>query len=100
MAWLWDNLEVNTRVLIWEDYKGRQLPIPSPDTKLYYNPDGGSYYHSVDNCLDVKEKFLPLAAFTYGQLEEETFASLERCPACAPPMRESQINAINAAHAE
>ncbi len=100
MAWLWDNLEINTRVLIWEDYKGRQLPVPSPDTKLYYNPSGGSYYHSVDNCLDVKAKFLPLTAFNYSQLEEETFGSLERCPACAPPMRESEINEVNAAHAE
>ncbi len=100
MTWLWDNLELNTKVLIWEDYKGRQLPIPSPDTKLYYNPDGGSYYHSVDNCLDVKAKFLPLSGFTYGQLEEGTFADLERCPACAPPMRESEISAVNAAHAE
>ena len=100
MTWLWDNLELNTRVLIWEDYKGRQLPIPSADTPLYYNPDGGSYYHSVANCPDVREKFLPLAAFAYGQLEESTFASLTRCPACAPPMRESQISAVNAAHAE
>ncbi len=100
MTWLWNNLELNTRVLIWEDYKGRQLPIPSADTKLYYNPDGGSYYHSVDNCTDVREKFLPLSGFTYGQLENDAFAHLERCPACAPPMRESQIKAINAAHAE
>ncbi len=100
MSWLWDNLEVGTRVLIWEDYKGRQLPIPSADTKLYYNPDGGSFYHSVDNCLDVRAKFLPLSGFTYGQLEEGSFANLERCPACAPPMRESEISAVNAAHAE
>lgn len=100
MAWLWNNLELNTKVLIWEDYKGRQLPIPSPDTKLYYNANGGAYYHSVDNCQDVKEKYHPLASFTYGQLEEGAFANLERCPACAPPMRQSQIEAVNAAHAE
>ncbi len=100
MAWLWDNLDLNTRVLIWNDYKGRQIPLPAPDTKLYYNPEGGTYYHSVDNCLDVKEKFLPLTAFNYSQLEEAAFAGLIRCPACAPLMRESEINAVNAAHAE
>lgn len=100
MAWLWNNLENNTKVLIWEDYKGRQIPIPSADTPLYYNPNGGQYYHSDANCQDVKADFLPLAGFSYGQLEEGDFASLTRCPACAPPMRESELNAINAAYAE
>ncbi len=100
MSWLWDNLELNTRVLIWEDYKGRQIPIPSPDTKLYYNPEGGTYYHSVENCPDVKEKFLPLTAFNYSQLEEGEFANLQRCPACQPPLRQSELEAVNAAHAE
>lgn len=100
MTWLWDNLELNTRVLIWEDYKGRQIPIPSPDTKLYYNPDGGTLYHSVENCSDVKEKYLPLTAFTYGQLEEGDFANLQRCPACQPPLRKSELEAVNAAHAK
>ncbi len=100
MSWLWDNLELNTRVLIWEDYKGRQIPIPSPDTKLYYNPEGGTYYHSVENCPDVKEKFLPLTAFNYGQLEEGDFANLQRCPACQPPLRQSELEAVNAAHAK
>lgn len=100
MTWLWQNLEVNTKVLIWEDYKGRQLAIPSDDTPLYYNPNGGQYYHSVADCPDVKADFLPLTAFTYGQLDDPQFASLEPCPACAPPMRKSDIEAINAAHAE
>ncbi len=96
MSWLWNNLDMNTRVFIWEDYKGRQITIPSDDTPLYYNPEGGSYYHSDANCSDVKAKFLPLSGFTYGQLEEDTFASLTRCPACAPPMRKSELEAINA----
>ncbi len=100
MQWIWNNYEKNTRVLIWEDYKGRQIPIPDADTPIYYNPDGGSYYHRVANCLDVREKFLPLTPFNYGQLEESAFASLTRCAACAPPMRESELVAINAAYAE
>ncbi len=100
MTWLWNNLENNTRVLIWEDYKGRQVSIPGNDTPLYYNPEGGTYYHSDANCPDVKAKFLPLSGFTYGQLEDDTFASLTRCPACAPPMRKSELEAINAAYAK
>ena len=100
MTWLWNNLEMNTRVMIWEDYKGRQITIPSDDAPLYYNPEGGAYYHNDANCLDVKAKFLPLSGFTYGQLEEDTFASLTRCPACAPPMRKSELEAINATYAK
>ncbi len=99
MAWLWNNLELNTKVLIWEDFQGRQLPIPSADTVLYYNPNGGSYYHSDPNCPDVKAKYLPLTPFTYAQLDQAPFDSLTRCPACAPPMRESEIKAVNEAHA-
>ncbi len=99
MAWLWSNLELNTRVLIWEDYKGRQIPLPSEDKALFYNPEGGSYYHNDAHCMDVKEKFLPLTGFTYAQLEDDQFSSLTRCPACAPPMRESELKAINASYA-
>lgn len=100
MSWLWNNLDMNTRVMIWEDYKGRQVTIPGGDTPLYYNPEGGTYYHSDANCPDVKAKFLPLSGFTYGQLEDDTFASLTRCPACAPPMRKSELEAINASYAK
>ena len=99
MQWIWNNYEKNTRVLIWEDYKGRQIPIPDADTKIYYNPNGGSAYHRVANCLDVREKFLPLTPFSYGQLEEGDYAKLTRCAACAPPMRESELVSINAKYA-
>lgn len=98
MAWLWKNVKVNTKVLIWEDYKGRQLPIPNGTTPLYYNPDGGQYYHSVDNCSDVRKKYLPLTAFTYSELEEPPYADLTPCTACAPSIRAAQIEEINAAH--
>ncbi len=98
MAWLWKNLKVNTKVLIWEDYKGRQLPMPSGDTPLYYNPDGGKYYHSVDNCPDVRTKYLPLTAFTHSELENPSFTDLNPCAACAPAIRTAQIEEINAAH--
>ena len=44
MQWLWDNLEKNTKVFIWED-KGRRMydpELPDPATPLYRNPNGGS----------------------------------------------------------
>ena len=98
MAWLWKNIKLNTKVLIWEDYKGRQLPIPSGNTPLYYNPDGGKFYHSVDNCSDVRKKYLPMTAFTYNELENPPYADLSPCTACAPVIRAAQIEEINAAH--
>ncbi len=98
MAWLWKNLKVNTKVLIWEDYKGRQLPIPGSNTPLYHNPVGGQYYHSVADCPDVREKYLPLTAFTYGELESSKYADLDPCAACGPVIRVAQIEEINAAH--
>lgn len=98
MAWLWKNIKLNTKVLIWEDYEGRQLPIPSGNTPLYYNPDGGKYYHSVENCSDVRKKYLPLTAFTYSELENPKYADLAPCTACAPAIRAAQIEEINAAH--
>jgi len=98
MAWLWSHLELNTKVIIWEDYKGRQLPIPNGDMPLYYNPKGGQYYHSVEDCSDVRKKFLPLTAFTYNELETSPYVDLDPCPACAPAARVAQIEAINAAH--
>jgi hypothetical protein len=98
MAWLWKNIKLNTKVLIWEDYKGRQLIIPSGNTPLYYNPDGGKYYHSVENCSDVRKKYLPLTAFTYSELEDPKYADLAPCTACAPAIRAAQIEEINTAH--
>ncbi len=102
MAWLWNNLKVDsktgTRLVIWEDFQGRQMEIPSDDTLVYYNPGGGSYYHSTDSCPGVRSQYLPLTAFTYGELDTGKFASLNRCPNCHPIRRKSEIDAINQLH--
>ena len=39
MKWLWDNRKHLGRMVIWEDWQGRQIPIPNDDTVLYYNPN-------------------------------------------------------------
>ena len=44
IKWLWDNLKKGTKLLVWDD-DGRPLPYPDSSTILYYNPDGGQYYH-------------------------------------------------------
>ena len=36
-------------------------PVPAADTKLYYNANGGKYYHLDPNCSAVNSKYLPMA---------------------------------------
>lgn len=94
ISWLWDNLKRGTKVIVWDD-DGRTLPYPDDSTELYYNPNGGSSYHSTARCRSVRDKFLPLTAFTYGQLDEGGFAKLAPCPHCSPAKRKAVIDEIN-----
>ena len=95
MRWLWDNLKLNTRVFIWDDV-GRNIPIPEDSLPLYYNPDGGQYYHSDQYCKSVKNKYLPLTGFTYGELESSPYGKLTPCSSCNPPKRKAEIESLNA----
>ena len=56
---------------------------------LYYNKDGGKYYHAVRNCSAVAEKYWPLDEFSYDDLNSQQFKNLVRCPTCNPPERPS-----------
>ena len=96
MKWLWDNRKHLGRMVIWEDWQGRQIPIPDDDTVLYYNPNDGSYYHRADTCYSVTKDNVTFESFTYAQLDEEPYSKLDFCPYCAPAMRKADIEAINA----
>ena len=97
MAWLWNNRAKNVKLLIWEDWPGRQIPIPADDFQLYYNPNGGVSYHSQATCYSIKSsKNVTMQAFTYGELEQEPYASLKRCEYCAPALRRAEYEEINA----
>ena len=101
MKWIWDNIKNGTKLVVWEDYQGRQVEIPSDDTLLYYNPNGGSNYHTEHVCRGIKEKYwAQMESFTYGQLEEDSFASLTPCPYCQPPRRLAELEEINRIHLE
>ena len=82
-----------------EEYLAALTPIPYPDDSLeiYYNPDGGQYYHSTANCSSVKDRFLPLTGFTYGELDTGSFAELTPCPYCDPVQRKAEIDEENRA---
>ncbi|MDO5021957.1 MAG: hypothetical protein Q4E07_01290 [Eubacteriales bacterium] len=63
---------------------------PSPDTLLYYNADGGMFYHINDRCPSVSEKYLPLtASFYYRDIKSNpSFAKLVPCGTCGAPSKE------------
>ena len=96
-AWFWDHYVKNTKILIWEDWQGRQIPVPEDDTVIYRDPRGGRVYHSQDHCESVKNR--TLAAFSYGELESEEYERFQPCEWCAPPPRRSTLEEINARYA-
>lgn len=96
MTWLWNNIKVNTKVLIWDDFPGRFYEYPEDNMTLYYNPEGGKYYHTDQNCPSIRARFLPLpGSFTYEELDDIAYAKLKPCFACNPPLRKSDIDQIN-----
>ncbi len=95
LDWLWKNKKTGIRVWIWEDYQGRKIETPKEDLPLYYNPNGGKNYHSQGECYGVKDEYLPLTPFAYGQLEQEPYHSLTPCEYCNPPLKKEEIHLIN-----
>ena len=101
MKWIWNNMykKMKIRLVIWEDWTGRYIPAPAEDTPLYYNPKGGKNYHDSPTCYGVLDKYEPMTAFTYGELETDPYHELDACTYCIPPRREVDILEINLAHA-
>ena len=94
--WLWDNLSRKpmTKVIIWDDLD-RELGYPDDSLPLYYNPSGGTNYHSQPTCSLVRDKYEPMTAFTYGELDDKPYRKLEPCPGCAPMPRREKIDELN-----
>ena len=93
IKWLWDNIKVNTKVLIWDD-TGRFMEYPPDDTPVYYNPNGGKNYHEDQYCSAVKSRYLPLTKITYGELNT-IYSNLTPCPSCTRLMLKYEIDALN-----
>ena len=95
------SLEDCVRVAVSNNYAvrladlDRELAYPDDSLKLYYNPNGGENYHSQETCTLVKDKYEPMTAFTYGQLNEKPFSKLNACPGCAPMPRKNKIDELN-----
>lgn len=103
MEWFWNNLELKTKVFIWDD-KGRQMyepELPEPDMQLYRNPNGGSNYHIDENCPGVKAQYLPLTGdLTYADLDRDEFKKLTPCVYCGAPQTKQELYKRYAASAQ
>ncbi|NLB38421.1 MAG: hypothetical protein GX810_04130 [Clostridiales bacterium] len=64
------------------------LTTASPDMLLFYNADGGTFYHLDPNCRSINQKYLPLtASFYFRDIGNATFANLKPCVYCHAPSR-------------
>ena len=100
MQWLWTHYTKNTKILVWEDWQGRDYPVPSDRMTLYFNPNGGKYYHLKETCYFYRENKVTMQAFPYSQLDKQPYKKLRRCEYCAAPLRKDEIEEINELYAE
>ena len=91
--WLWNNYEKNTRIMIWEDWQGRQIPVPENDMALYYVKINAGNYHTTKQCGSIHGK--RIQEMTYGDLEDSTYRKLKPCPLCSAPSRPDAILTLN-----
>lgn len=70
------------------------LNTSHPDLLIYYNPEGGTYYHIDPNCESVNPKYRPLSGvIKWSQIEDDPYDKLEQCKRCGAPLREKKDNA-------
>jgi len=62
-------------------------PTPGPKTKIYYNKDGGKYYHAEAECPTVAKEYLPLASFQFKDINKSPYTRLVPCEKCNAPHR-------------
>lgn len=91
-----ESLESNEKEEATEvpNYNLTNTPPPTaikadPDTRLYFNPDGGTYYHATDNCTtSTNKKYLPFkGSFLYKDIGNEPYKELKPCLDCGAPLR-------------
>ena len=95
--WLYNHYAANIKVLIWEDWQGRQIPVPEDDAVFWRNAVRDDYYHCSDHCPQLHTK--NPKQITYAELSAET-SKLRACPACGPVMKKEKLLAFNENYAE
>ena len=96
--WLWNHRKRDMKILIWEDWQGRQLACPDDGMVLYISSGRNPVYHTSRKCSQVKGA--RLNQVLYGQLEDKEYQSARRCGACGAPLKRNEIEEINALYAE
>ena len=67
-------------------FADEQPDVVLPDF-VYYNPNGGRYYHAAEDCASVSPQYLPLTPISWEQLNEDEYRRLLPCTVCNPPDR-------------
>lgn len=64
-------------------------PTVNPSTKIYYNPDGGKYYHADNKCETINEKFYDKMKSTeFSELSSnDALKELRACLKCKAPKK-------------
>ena len=96
MEWVFNRYRENTKILIWEDWQGRQIPVPEDDAVFWCHPTKKEYYHCSDHCPMMNSK--KPQQISYGELSAEG-SKLKACPACGPVPKKDALLEINAAYA-
>jgi hypothetical protein len=96
--WLWNNRKRDMKILIWEDWQGRQLAYPDENQELFVTSGRNPVYHTSRKCSQLKGA--KTTALTYGKLEEEAYQKAKRCLTCNAPLRKAEIDAVNEKYAE
>ena len=95
-SWLYNEYQMNTKILIWEDWQGRQIPVPDDDAVYWRNPGRTDYYHCSDHCPQLGTK--SPKEITYAELSEEG-SKLRACPVCGATPKKSKLLEINEKYA-
>ena len=64
------------------------LTTSYPGMTVYYNPNGGSYYHIDANCSSAAASNLPFkGSFSWDEINNAPYSSLQACNVCGAPLR-------------
>ena len=62
--------------------------VSSSGVKLYYNTEGGKFYHTSPTCEAVNQEYWPLTGvFPIELLNSAQYAQLKPCKTCNAPQR-------------
>jgi len=61
-------------------------PTADPKMRLYYNSDGGKFYHADAQCSTIDPKYQnKMKSFAYTDLTRSGYAKLKPCTKCGAP---------------